>query len=80
MAAIRASDPRADGLRALQVPSLVIHGSDDTLILPKGGIRTAELIPGANLLLLSDMGHDLPRPLWPVIVDAIISHTTHAIG
>jgi hypothetical protein len=48
--------------------------------MPKGGLRTAELIPGANLLFLNDMGHDLPRPLWPIIVDAIISHTTHAIG
>ncbi len=80
MAAIRASGDRAAGLRALDVPTLVIHGRDDTLILPKGGERTAELIPGANLLLLNDMGHDLPRPLWPLIVDAIISHTTHAIG
>lgn len=80
IAAIRASGHRADGLRSLQVPSLVIHGRDDTLILPKGGLRTAELIPGANLLFLNDMGHDLPRPLWPIIVDAIISHTTHAIA
>jgi hypothetical protein len=31
-------------------------------------------------LLLNDMGHDLPRPLWPLIIDAMISHTTHAIG
>jgi hypothetical protein len=46
----------------------------------KGGLRTAELIPGANLLLLNDMAHDLPRPLWPVIIDAIISHTNHAVG
>jgi hypothetical protein len=28
--------------------------------------------------LLADMGHDLPRPLWPVLVDAVVSHTTHA--
>lgn len=80
MAAIRASGDRADGLRALEIPTLVIHGRDDTLILPKGGERTAELVPGANLLLLNDMGHDLPRPLWPLIVDAIISHSEHAIG
>lgn len=80
MVAIRASGHRADGLRELSVPTLVIHGRDDTLILPKGGERTAELVPGAALLLLSDMGHDLPRPLWPLIIDAIISHTTHAIS
>jgi pimeloyl-ACP methyl ester carboxylesterase len=80
MAAIRVSGDRAAGLRALDIPTLVIHGREDTLILPKGGERTAELVPGANLLLLSDMGHDLPRPLWPLIIDAMISHTTHAIG
>jgi len=80
MAAVRVSGDRADGLRALRVPTLVIHGRDDTLIKPIGGERTAELIPGANLLLLHDMGHDLPRPLWPLIIDAIISHGNHAIG
>ena len=58
------------------MPTLVIHGRDDTLITPSGGTLTAEAIPTANLLLLADMGHDLPRPLWPLIVDAIISHTT----
>jgi pimeloyl-ACP methyl ester carboxylesterase len=80
MAAIRSSGQRAGALRALNVPTLVIHGMEDKLITPKGGIRTAEIIPGANLLLLHDMGHDLPRALWPIVIDAIISHTSHAIG
>ncbi len=78
MAAVRASGDRAAGLAALNVPTLVIHGRDDQLIMPKGGERTAELVPGANLLFLHDMGHDLPRPLWPLVVDAIVSHTNHA--
>ena len=55
--------------------TLVIHGRDDTLITPSGGFRTAELIPGANLLFVADMGHDIPQPLWPVITDAVLSHT-----
>ena len=80
MGAIVAGGDRVEGLRALAVPTLVIHGRADTLIEPSGGERTAELVPGANLLLLHDMGHDLPEPLWPLIVDAITSHTTHAIG
>ncbi|MFT3851272.1 MAG: alpha/beta hydrolase [Ilumatobacteraceae bacterium] len=79
-AAIRASGSRDAALRGLRVPTLVIHGRADTLILPIGGERTAELIPGANLLLVHDMGHDLPRPLWPLLTDAILSHTRHAIG
>jgi pimeloyl-ACP methyl ester carboxylesterase len=80
MAAIIASGDRADALRELHVPMLVLHGLADTLIMPSGGQRTAELVPGANLLQLHDMGHDLPEPLWPLIVDAIISHQTHAIA
>lgn len=66
---------RADGLRALRVPTLVVHGLDDTLIDPSGGRRTAELVPGAELLLVPDMGHDRPPALWPVLVDALAAHT-----
>jgi pimeloyl-ACP methyl ester carboxylesterase len=76
LAAIIASGSRADPLRSLQVPSLVIHGLDDTLIAPSGGERTAALIPGAHLLLLPDMGHDRPEPLWPQICEAIVEHTS----
>jgi pimeloyl-ACP methyl ester carboxylesterase len=79
-AAIRGSGHRAEVLRNIRVPTLVIHGRQDPLIMPIGGERTAELVPGANLLLLHDMGHDLPAPLWPLVVDAMVSHTTHAIG
>ncbi|MFF2520686.1 alpha/beta fold hydrolase [Streptomyces liangshanensis] len=66
---------RADALRELRVPTLVIHGLDDTLIDPSGGKRTAELVPGAELLLFPDMGHDRPRELWPEIIDALEAHT-----
>ncbi|MER6817659.1 alpha/beta hydrolase [Spirillospora sp. NPDC000708] len=69
------SGSRADALRELRVPTLVIHGLDDTLIDPSGGRRTAELVPGAKLLLIPDMGHDRPRELWPVIIDALDAHT-----
>ena len=74
-AAIVASGSRADGLRALRVPTLVIHGLDDTLIAPSGGERTAELIAGAELMLVPDMGHDRPEPLWPQLCEAILAHT-----
>lgn len=75
LAAILAAPPRAETLRALSVPTLVIHGRDDTLITLSGGERTAELIPGAVLVVVNDMGHDLPEPLWPVLVDQVIAHT-----
>lgn len=75
LAAILAGGSRADGLRALDVPTLVIHGRDDTLIAPDGGERTAELVPDARLLLVDDMGHDRPEPLWPLLSEAILEHT-----
>jgi pimeloyl-ACP methyl ester carboxylesterase len=75
LVAMIASGSRAEGLRALTVPTLVIHGLDDTLIAPSGGERTASLVPGADLLLIPDMGHDRPPPLWPEICGAILTHT-----
>jgi pimeloyl-ACP methyl ester carboxylesterase len=75
LAAMIASGPRAEGLRRLRLPTLVIHGLDDTLIQASGGERTAELVPGARLLLLEGMGHDRPEQLWPELCRAILEHT-----
>ena len=69
--AIVASGSRADELRALTVTTLVIHGDQDPLVTPSGGERTAELVPGATLLMIPGMGHDLPLAMLPQIVDAI---------
>jgi pimeloyl-ACP methyl ester carboxylesterase len=74
-AAMIASGSRDGGLRELTVPTLVIHGVDDTLIAPSGGQHTAELIPDARLMLVDDMGHDLPVPLIPEICAAVLAHT-----
>ncbi len=80
IAAIYASGDRSDLLRAVTVPMLVIHGRDDTLIDPSGGRRTAELVPGAHLVELADMGHDIPEQLWPMIVGALIAHGDTAVA
>ena len=77
-AGVAASGDRADGLRALNIPTLVIHGRADQLILLKGGERTAELVPGATLVIFNDMGHDMPWQIWPQMTDAVTSHITHA--
>jgi pimeloyl-ACP methyl ester carboxylesterase len=74
LAALIAGGSRAEALRRLDVPTLVIHGLDDTLVTPSGGERTAALVPGARLLLLADMGHDRPEPLWPELCAAIVEH------
>ena len=78
LAAIYASGRRTAGLQGVTAPTLVIHGRDDTLITPSGGFRTAELVPGSHLLYLADMGHDIPEPLWPTVVDAVLSHVRTA--
>ncbi len=72
LAAVYASGPRTETLPTVEAPTLVIHGLDDTLITPSGGRRTAELVPGSNLLMVADMGHDLPAPLWPFLTGAIL--------
>jgi pimeloyl-ACP methyl ester carboxylesterase len=75
---IMASGSRAEGLAQLALPTLVIHGTVDPLVTVSGGHRTAELVPGAELLELEDMGHDLPLAVVPQIVDAITKLTARA--
>ena len=53
------------------MPALVIHGLDDRMCDVSGGLATAAAIPGAELLLIEGMGHNLPPALWPRIADAI---------
>jgi len=72
LSAIYASGRRTVGLAALTMPTLVIHGLDDTLIAPDGGERTAEIVPNAKLVMLADMGHDLPEPLWATYVSEFV--------
>jgi pimeloyl-ACP methyl ester carboxylesterase len=55
---------RDEALRSLDVPTLVMHGTRDTLIQPDGGRHTAEVIPGARYVEIEGMGHDYPRSVW----------------
>ena len=52
----------------------VIHGTVDPLVHPDGGRDTAASIPGAKLLMIEGMGHALPIPMWPEIIDAMDKH------
>jgi pimeloyl-ACP methyl ester carboxylesterase len=74
IAAVLASGDRTGELRKLRVPTLVIHGADDPLIDVSGGEATAEAIPGAKLIVIPGMAHDLPRALWPRFVDEIVAN------
>ena len=55
----------------MTTPTLVMHGTADTLIDISGGRRTAELIPGARFVAIDGMGHDYPPELWSRWVDEI---------
>ena len=76
--AILASSDRTPGLRQLSVPALVIHGEDDPLVTVSGGEATAAAIPGARLMKVPGMGHDLPSELFPSLVDAIVENAERA--
>jgi pimeloyl-ACP methyl ester carboxylesterase len=69
-AAMTAPD-RTEDLRRLDLPTLAIHGAADPVIAVSGGQATAAAIPGAELVMIDDMGHDLPRPLWPTVAERI---------
>jgi pimeloyl-ACP methyl ester carboxylesterase len=71
LVAILASGDRTARLRELRVPALVIHGEQDPLVGASGGRATAAAIPGAELVVIDGMGHDLPQALWPEIADHI---------
>jgi pimeloyl-ACP methyl ester carboxylesterase len=73
--AVSAAPSRRERLGSLRIPTLVIHGTLDPIIRVEAGRDTAAAIPGAELLEIEGMGHDLPRALWPMLVDAIAKHT-----
>ena len=60
----------------MTAPTLVVQGTDDPLVSVEAGRDMANAIPGARLLLIEGMGHDLARGgAWPVIIRAIAAHT-----
>ena len=78
MLAILAAQGRAERLKTIRVPTLVIHGVDDPLIPVEAGMDSAKRIPGAELRLIPGMGHDVAPGLIPTLVEAIAEHTAAA--
>ncbi len=79
IAAVMTQADRKKDLAFVTVPTLVIHGTDDPVVPMEAGKDTAEAIPGAQLMLIEGMGHDLPHGgAWPRIVEAISLHTLRA--
>src|SRR3954451_23428476 len=79
LAAIIASGNRRKEIRRIAAPTLVIHGDEDKMVGKSGGRATARAIPGAKLLLIEGMGHDLPRAAWPQMIDAIVANAERAV-
>jgi len=80
LGAIVASGNRTAQLRRVSAPTLVIHGTTDRMVRPSGGRATARAIPGAKLMMIEGMGHDLPQAAWPQLVGAITQHARAAQG
>ena len=78
LAAIIASGDRTERLGSVSVPTVVIHGTKDRLVSPSGGRATAKAIPGARLVKIDGMGHDLPRGTWPQLIGAITENAARA--
>ncbi|MEO8897750.1 MAG: alpha/beta hydrolase [Candidatus Dormibacter sp.] len=73
--AILAAPDRAPALGRLTIPTLVIHGEQDPLVPPDNGRQTAVALPNARLIMIADMGHNVPQRHWPDVVEAIVALT-----
>jgi pimeloyl-ACP methyl ester carboxylesterase len=78
LGAIVADRDRSARLHGLTMPVTVIHGTKDRLVRPSGGKATARAVAGSRYVAIEGMGHDLPRPLWPQIIDAIAANAARA--
>lgn len=78
LAAVVADGDRRARLRGIAAPTLVIHGDDDPLVRPEAGADTAANVPGAALLRVEGMGHEIPPALEGEIAAAIARHVAGA--
>jgi pimeloyl-ACP methyl ester carboxylesterase len=78
LVAVLASGSRAERLAKVEVPMLVIHGADDPLVPLEAGRDTAERVPGAELLVVPGMAHDVVPDLVPILVEALDAHARRA--
>jgi len=79
LAAIIASGDRTPLLATIGAPTVVVHGTRDKLVHPSGARATANAIPGARLVMVEGMGHDLPRGAWPQLISAIVDNAARAV-
>jgi pimeloyl-ACP methyl ester carboxylesterase len=77
-AAILAAGDRTPALGQIEVPTVVVHGEEDKVIGVSGGEATAAAIPGARLLRVPGLGHELPPGFWPTLADALVENADRA--
>ena len=56
----------------MDIPTLVLHGAMDALILPAAGEDIARRVPGAEIEIIEKWGHDLPEKMVPVLLNRIV--------
>ena len=76
--AVMVAPDRTEALRAIDVPTVVIHGTDDPLVNVSGGEATARAIHGARFVPIAGMAHDLPEGAWDTIIGAIVENAARA--
>jgi len=76
MAAILASGSRKEALAAVRCPVLIIHGESDPVVRIEAARATARAVGDAEIVTFAGMGHDLPKAVWPRVVEAIARHAS----
>lgn len=71
MLAVLTQPDRERALRDVRVPVTVLHGLADPMVHVSGGRATARAVPGAELVLVDGMAHDMPSALYPTIADTV---------
>ena len=77
--AVNVQPNRGKALGRLEIPAVVLHGSADRLVPPRGGRATADAIPGARFRMFEGMGHDLPQELWPLFAAEIDANANRTL-
>src|SRR3954454_23206678 len=78
LGAIVAAGDRTADLARIDAPTVVVHGTKDRMVRRSGARATARAIRGARLMMIEGMGHDLPRGVWPRVIDAIAENAARA--
>ncbi len=73
-AAVGASPDRTSRLHEIDVPALIIHGTEDAILPLDHGIAVADGIKDSKRMIMEGVGHEIPEELLPEIIEAIIEN------